>query len=641
MGRGEARPRGGQDRDGAVRRALVWLSVAAFAETALAATLLLTAASATAGSYAVLACDAAPGTTQTAWREREERGMLAASRCPTRGEPNRGLTVRNRVNAGTVRRGNGASMAFRAPAGASLRSIEVDWRGRRVSGDWLLGLVRGDGRVVAGCRPKARGRGSCRLRSSKGSPVRRGLEGTREVRIEARCAVRRGCDTSALRRADDPIRARLAVHAAEVVVADSSAPNVTASGELLRDGWQRGKVSASILARDNVGIRGTSVRAGGTAWDVDSQRCDFSRAVPCPRGVRTTHRLDTGEIADGRHVVTFSAADAAGNRRHVKRGISVDNHAPGRVSDVRLLGGSGLRSENSFDLRWRPPPRQAAPIVRARYRLCRSGGSQVCVTGSRAGGAHGIDALRVPSRGSWRFQVWLEDEAGNTSEVSASAPVTLKFDDRDRALLSAGIVRGDGRPQRRGKVDFGDRATVAGSLSAADGREIGQARLAVVTRVRGSERFRRVRSGSTNGSGRYRVRLPAGPSRTVRIEFAGDRRYRPAGAAAELAVRARSSISVSRRRVENGDRVRFRGKLLGGRVPDEGKLVQLEAFYRDRWRTFAVVRSSRSGRWGYTYRFEATRGRVRYPFRVRVPREHRYPYALGRSRVVRVTVNGG
>ncbi|HEV2074840.1 MAG TPA: hypothetical protein VGR10_01215, partial [Thermoleophilaceae bacterium] len=122
--------------------------------------------------------------------------------------------------------------------------------------------------------------------------------------------------------------------------------------------------------------------------------------------------------------------------------------------------------------------------------------------------------------------------------------------------------------------------------------------------------------------------------------FRGSERYRPAEARVRLAVRARSSLRVSRHRVRNGDRVRFKGRLLGERVPARGKLLQLQARYRSRWRTFALVRSSRRGAWRYPYRFGGTRGRFTYPFRVRIPRERGYPYAVGRSRTVRVTVDG-
>lgn len=615
----------------------------AIAAPAVAATIaaLVLPAGVSAGTYTVLTCDAAPGSVNNAWREREDRGMLAGASCPTRGDARRGLVVRNRVNVGTVRRGKRASMAFRAPAGTSLRSIELDWDGRRVNGDWLLGLVRGDGRLLAGCRPSRRSSRSCRLGNPTGpSRIRRSLGNGGSVSIEARCAAPRGCGTDVRRRPGDRTRARLAVHAAEVVVGDGSVPNVAAGGELLNGGWQRAGVEASMVARDNVGIRSTALVVDGSRRDADSERCDFTRPIPCPRGIRSVHRLDTRELRDGRHDLVLSAVDAAGNRRIVDRSILVDNHAPARVPDVRVVGGSGLRATNSFDLRWTPPPGQAAPIARAHYRLCRRGAPGECVSGSRAPGAHGIDDLAVPRRGSWRFRVWLEDKAGNSSPSSASSPVTLRFDDRDRARLRARLADGDGAPRRSVTVGFGVRATVSGSLSGPAARRLGRAPLAILTRTRGSERFRQVGTTSTDASGTYRYRLPAGPSRSVRVRFAGDERHRPATSGAALAVRARSSIRVSRRKVRNGGRVRFRGRLLGGQVPRDGKLLQLEAFYRDRWRTFAVVRTSPRGRWRYVYRFEATTGRVRYPFRVRVPRERQYPYAVGHSRVVRVTVNG-
>ena len=47
-----------------------------------------------------------------------------------------------------------------------------------------------------------------------------------------------------------------------------------------------------------------------------------------------------------------------------------------------------------------------------------------------------------------------------------------------------------------------------------------------------------------------------------------------------------------------------------------------------------------AGRWSYLYRFEATRGLVSYSFRARIRREAAYPYELGHSRTVRVTVRG-
>ena len=107
-----------------------------------------------------------------------------------------------------------------------------------------------------------------------------------------------------------------------------------------------------------------------------------------------------------------------------------------------------------------------------------------------------------------------------------------------------------------------------------------------------------------------------------------------------MRVPARSSITVDRRLVPNGESVTFRGRLVGRPLPDGGKLVDLQVKLRGRWRTFAAPRADSAGRWSYAYRFEATRGVVRYSFRARIRREAAYPYELGHSRIVRVTVRG-
>ena len=85
----------------------------------------------------------------------------------------------------------------------------------------------------------------------------------------------------------------------------------------------------------------------------------------------------------------------------------------------------------------------------------------------------------------------------------------------------------------------------------------------------------------------------------------------------------------------NGDEVVFHGRVKGG------KLIQLQAYSRGSWLTFATPRASAAtGRWKYRYRFTATRGSVRYRFRARLPREAGYPYDAGTSRAVPVRVRG-
>jgi hypothetical protein len=105
-----------------------------------------------------------------------------------------------------------------------------------------------------------------------------------------------------------------------------------------------------------------------------------------------------------------------------------------------------------------------------------------------------------------------------------------------------------------------------------------------------------------------------------RLDYGGTRVTRPALAEVRVLVRARSSIAVDRRFALNGQAVRFRGRLVRGPIPDGGKLIDLQAFYRGQWRTFATPRTDPRGRWSYDYRFEAMRGVVTYRFRARPPR---------------------
>jgi hypothetical protein len=116
---------------------------------------------------------------------------------------------------------------------------------------------------------------------------------------------------------------------------------------------------------------------------------------------------------------------------------------------------------------------------------------------------------------------------------------------------------------------------------------------------------------------------------------------RPQAVQVHVRVRAKTSLGVSRRAVVNGDEVVFRGRVNRGPMPKTGKLLQLQAYSRGGWRTFATPRASaRTREWHYGYRFTATRGTVRYRFRAVLPREGGFPFVRGASRALRVVVHG-
>jgi hypothetical protein len=79
---------------------------------------------------------------------------------------------------------------------------------------------------------------------------------------------------------------------------------------------------------------------------------------------------------------------------------------------------------------------------------------------------------------------------------------------------------------------------------------------------------------------------------------------------------------------------------LGKPLPAGGRTVDLQAYYRGAWRTFATPRAGARGRWRHPYRFGATRGRVTYRFRAVIKRDASYPYEHGTTPTVRVVVTG-
>jgi hypothetical protein len=105
-----------------------------------------------------------------------------------------------------------------------------------------------------------------------------------------------------------------------------------------------------------------------------------------------------------------------------------------------------------------------------------------------------------------------------------------------------------------------------------------------------------------------------------------------------MRVPAATSIDLNRDRVRNGQAVLFSGRVLTRPLPIAGKLIEMQAYFRGRWRTISTVRTGSRGSWRFPYRFGATLGRVTYRFRAQLPIEAGYPFVLGRSRVAKVLV---
>jgi hypothetical protein len=259
-------------------------------------------------------------------------------------------------------------------------------------------------------------------------------------------------------------------------------------------------------------------------------------------------------------------------------------------------------------------------------------------------------------RGLYELRARVVDRAGNersTTSRTNGQPAVLKLPVRAPSTLQAGRA-GRLRCGRRGpsqrcvrrlvanpSVAFGHGTRLVGRLQSA-GRPLSGATVEVWSQVElPGAPWRRVAVLRSNRSGHVRFRAAPGPARLLRFRYPGTPLVRGFTEVVELRVRAATTLRASRRDVVNGEYVTFRGRVKGGPLPATGKLVELQVFTRQRWRTFGQPRASaRTGRWAFQYRFESIRGDVRFRFRARVRKEAGYPFDTGTSGSVSIRVRG-
>jgi len=275
-------------------------------------------------------------------------------------------------------------------------------------------------------------------------------------------------------------------------------------------------------------------------------------------------------------------------------------------------------------------------------------------------GADGLSANlddELLPKGSYELRARVVDRAGNertTRGDPSGAPATRTLPVRISTRLAVGKPQrvrardANGKETHRTvlrvnpRTNFGRTIPLRGRLTMPGGNPLAEADVEVWERVDlPGAGWRPVGVVRTSRTGRFRFKALRGPSRTLKFRYPGTATIRSRAAEVELGVRASSSFRVNRSRVVNGEEVRFHGRLKGRQSGDTGKLLYLQVYTRGRWSTFATPRAnSISGRWSEPYRFSATRGVVRYRFRVLIPREASFPYETGTSRSVRVTVRG-
>jgi hypothetical protein len=253
------------------------------------------------------------------------------------------------------------------------------------------------------------------------------------------------------------------------------------------------------------------------------------------------------------------------------------------------------------------------------------------------------DTTKVPD-GSHELIVTARDAANNAlarslgTVVVANGPSAGAPNGASASRL-AKITAGFASTRRRSKrVGYGSRPTVRGRLVNEQGQPISGATVAVLQQLRraGADPVQ-VATVSTGADGTFSYKLAGGPSRTMTFAysaFANDPKP-TATSSLQTVVAALVSARVSPRSVRAGTKITLTGRLrLLGR---EGIEVKIQPRDGRVWHTFATVKTTRGGRFRWTYRFKASAAGRTFAFRARVD-SPLYPFAATNSKPILVRV---
>ncbi|MFZ1993391.1 MAG: hypothetical protein WAU75_04725 [Solirubrobacteraceae bacterium] len=193
-------------------------------------------------------------------------------------------------------------------------------------------------------------------------------------------------------------------------------------------------------------------------------------------------------------------------------------------------------------------------------------------------------------------------------------------------------------PTRR--IGHGKSTTVSGFVGLADGTALADQPVDVYSSPDDNAlRFRTMTAVTTDASGLWTAKVPAGPSRLIEAVYPGNGTTEPAtSSAVKLTVPARIAVTISPRVIPWSGKIAISGRLVGGWVPRDGVALRLRVPYSGGHSLQEPFRTNSSGEFRFFWTYGSGRGVVSYRFSVATTAtESDYPWAATVSRAVRVT----
>lgn len=246
------------------------------------------------------------------------------------------------------------------------------------------------------------------------------------------------------------------------------------------------------------------------------------------------------------------------------------------------------------------------------------------------------------SDGPHRLTVLVTDAAGNATTVLNREVVVGRGACNGTCDDQAKLVASDEKllkPVTRRYSKSG--LSLSGVLREPAGTAVPDARLEVLQQpsYTGAP-LKVVGSTTTNAAGEWQFAVPRGPSRALLVAWRSHALDSGYAAQLEYHEKVFADLALSApRRVRAGVPFRFRGQLIGGYVPPERSLIEMEIFFLGRWRTIETLRTDSRGGFAYKYTFSPeVADRASYLFRAVIEYSRAYPFLAAASAPVRVRV---
>ncbi len=244
--------------------------------------------------------------------------------------------------------------------------------------------------------------------------------------------------------------------------------------------------------------------------------------------------------------------------------------------------------------------------------------------------------------GPHRLAVQVTDAAGNATTVLNREAVVGRGACNGTCGDHARLAARDARllkPITRGYARSGLR--LSGTLREPTGSPVAGASMELLQQAAYTGApLRAIAATKTNVAGEWAFVVRRGPSRGLLVAWRSHALDTGYAAQIEYHERVFADIGLDApRRVRMGVPFDFRGRLIGGYIPPERSIIQMEIFFLGRWRTIETLRTNARGRFAYRYTFTpGGPGRPSYLFRALIQYSRAYPFLAAASRPVRVGV---